>query len=319
MLFSLRSRIMAAVVAVVGVTVLAVAGLWVMGDDGNTNAGSTASSVVAGGTGGGGDGTGSTGSSAVALASPAGTGTVAGATVSTGPLSTVEAGAGQPASSTSVGPPLASGQVTTGPAATAPPTTPATVPRTPTTVVTAPPTSATAPATTAATQPPAGGLNSVELEVARLTNELRANPAGGLARRKPMPPCINEGFYAITTDGATGHPVPVPALSLNETVSVQMARTWSVEMDRANTMSHRSNTSAVYSQLGISPRASGENVAWFQGYSDAEAARVFFEGWRESDSGHYCALVSGVYANFGVGTYKGASRSWATQNFYSTR
>ena len=174
-------------------------------------------------------------------------------------------------------------------------------------------------APTTASPVPAGGLNAVEVEIARLTNELRANPAGPLARKKPMPSCVNTSFYGITIDPATGHPSAVPALTLNEPVSIQMSRAWSAAMDQANTMSHRANSSDIYSQLGISPSAYGENVAWFQGYRDSEAARIHFEGWRESDTGHYCSLVSGTFTNLGVGQYTGAAKSWATQNFYRQR
>ena len=156
----------------------------------------------------------------------------------------------------------------------------------------------------------------MELEIARLTNELRANPSGPLARVKPLPP---EYQNCVTLDG-NGKVQPVPVLTLNDGVSVQMSRPWSVDMDRRNTMSHRGNDSAlaIYTQLGISPRTWGENVAWFQGYSDAQAAQVFFDGWRES-AGHYCNMMSPSFTSFGVGVYKGAQRSWATQNFYAGR
>lgn len=168
--------------------------------------------------------------------------------------------------------------------------------------------------TTAATQPPpaTGGMTAVELEVARMTNELRTNPNGPLARKKSAPSCIK-----LDSNGK----VPaVPALTVSEPVSLNMSRPWSVDMNGRNTMDHRSQESAtaIYTQLGISPRAFGENVAWFQGYSDAQAAQVLFEGWRESD-GHYCNMMSAGYTSFGVGVYKGSSRTWGTQNFYATR
>ncbi len=168
------------------------------------------------------------------------------------------------------------------------------------------------------TAPPAGH-HAVELEIYRLTNELRTNPAGPLARRGPMPPCVSEPFYGITIDPVTGHPTAVPALGLTESVSIHLARDWSMQMDASNNFSHRpsSEASAIYAQLGISWSATGENIAWFEGYPDSEAARVFFNGWRESDTGHYCALLAGTFTNLGVGYYKGTNRSWATQNFYS--
>jgi uncharacterized protein YkwD len=184
---------------------------------------------------------------------------------------------------------------------------------------TQPPTSETAPSTPTTAAP--AGLNAVELEIFRLTNELRADPSGALARDKPMPSCVGDDFYDITIDAATGHPGAVPALTLSEPVSLEMSRPWAVDMDQRNTMSHRPNDSqlAIYDQLGIGVSAIGENVAWFQGYPDSQAARIHFEGWRESDTGHYCALVSGTYTHIGVGHHRGAARSWAVQNFYRTR
>ncbi|MDH4077853.1 MAG: CAP domain-containing protein [Acidimicrobiia bacterium] len=169
--------------------------------------------------------------------------------------------------------------------------------------------------TTAATQPPppaTGGMTGVELEIARMTNELRTNPNGPLARKRAAPLCVQ-------TD-ANAKVAAVPALTVNESVSVNMSRPWSIDMNSQNTMGHRpeASTTALYTQLGISPRAWGENVAWFQGYSDAQAAQVLFEGWRESD-GHYCNMMSPSFTSFGVGVYKGSSRTWGTQNFYATR
>ncbi|MEZ5409156.1 MAG: CAP domain-containing protein [Acidimicrobiales bacterium] len=190
------------------------------------------------------------------------------------------------------------------------PTTPTTAkPTTTTTATTAPTTSSTV-----VTQPPptSGAMSGVELEVARMTNELRTNPNGPLARKKAAPSCVQ-------VDG-NGKVVAVPALTVSEAVSVNLSRTWSMDMNSRNTMDHRSSASAlaIYNQLGISPRTYGENVAWFQGYSDAQAAQVLFEGWRESD-GHYCNMMSASYTSFGVGVYKGSSRTWGTQNFYATR
>lgn len=192
-------------------------------------------------------------------------------------------------------------------------TVPATTPTTakPTTTTTAPTTSSTV-----VTQPPptSGAMSGVELEIARMTNELRTNPTGPLARKKADP--TNCG---LSLD-ANGKAKPVAALTVSEAVSVNLSRPWSVDMNSRNTMDHRSSASAlaIYKQLGIAPSTYGENVAWFQGYSDAQAAQVFFEGWRESD-GHYCNMMSAGYTSFGVGVYKGATRSWATQNFYATR
>lgn len=195
----------------------------------------------------------------------------------------------------------------------------------PTTATSSPETTAAETTTTAAptsvATTGASGLQAIEVELLSLTNQLRANPSGALARRKPMPECVQNAFYGITIDGATGHPSAVPALTLDEAVSVQLARDWSAQMDQSNQLAHRSNAaaSAIYSRLGINWSATGENIAWFSGYPDAQAAQIFFEGWRESDSGHYCALVAGAFTHVGVGYHKGAQKSWATQNFYRLR
>jgi uncharacterized protein YkwD len=189
-----------------------------------------------------------------------------------------------------------------------------------TTTTTAPSSSTTTATVSTTTTAPLSGHHAIELEIHRLTNELRANPSGPLARQKPMPSCVSDSFYGINIDQATGHPTAVPALGLNEAVSINLARDWSMTMDATGNFDHRPNSEAIaiYSQLGIGWRAIGENIAWFSGYTDAQAARVFFDGWRESDLGHYCALVAPVYSNVGVGYHKGASRSWATQNFYGS-
>jgi len=180
---------------------------------------------------------------------------------------------------------------------------------------------ATTTSTVAPTTPAQGSHNGVELEVFRLTNALRADPSGPLAREKPMPSCVSEEFYGIAIDQATGHPRAVPALTLDEAISVNLARDWSIKMNAADDFSHRpgSQAAAVYDQLGIVWSATGENIAWFRGFPDSEAATIFFEGWRESDTGHYCALVAGTFTHIGVGYHKGSTSSWGTQNFYRPR
>ena len=182
---------------------------------------------------------------------------------------------------------------------------------------TAPSSNTAVPPKTAPTSP-ASGLNAVEREILRLTNQLRTNPSGPLARENPMPSCVNDSYYGITVDSETGHPIPRPELTMSEAVSVSLARDWSMMMDEDDQFQHRPNNqaSAIYSQLGISWLATGENIAFFSGYPDNKAARIFFELWRESDSGHYCPMVSDVYTHIGVGYHKGATTSWATQNFY---
>ena len=161
-------------------------------------------------------------------------------------------------------------------------------------------------------------LSAVELEILRLTNELRSDPAGPLARHKPMPPCIDDEFYGIGVDPESGHPWPVPRLELNEIVSTELARPWAIEMDRRSEFAHQPSTTqqAVYADLGIPASAWGENIAWFSGYPPEMTAIVHFEGWRESDTGHYCSLVTARFTNVGIGEHRVGSESWAVQSFY---
>lgn len=172
------------------------------------------------------------------------------------------------------------------------------------------------------TTAPSLELTALEQEIVRLTNELRANPAGDLARRAALPECVEDDFYSITVDPETGHPTPVPALSLNRDVSVQMARDWSQQMAAADRMRHRTQDSqrAIYAALGITWSSFGENVAWAQGYPESSIAFQFFSGWRESNTGHYCSMLSGRFTHFGVGHHRTeAGKDWGTQNFYSLR
>jgi hypothetical protein len=164
-------------------------------------------------------------------------------------------------------------------------------------------------------------LSPVEAEMVRLTNELRADPSGPLARRSPMPPCVDETFYAITIDPATGHPPPSPALAVDDQVSVAMARAWAVEMQQRADFSHRPGPSQeeVYSQLGVGVAAWGENIAWLAGFGPEDAARIHFEGWRESDIGHYCTMMSARFTHVGVGEHRVGDESWAVQNYYQPR
>lgn len=165
-------------------------------------------------------------------------------------------------------------------------------------------------------------LSALEQEIVRLTNQLRANPSGELRRRAPLPECVDDDFYSISVDDETGHPTPVPALSENRDVSLQMARDWSQQMAAADAMTHRSQDSqrAIYSALGINWSSFGENVAWAQGYAESSIAFQFFSGWRESNTGHYCSMMSGRFTHIGVGHHRtDAGKDWGTQNFYSLR
>jgi len=166
---------------------------------------------------------------------------------------------------------------------------------------------------------PSSGHNDIEIEIFRLTNAIRANPSGPLARQGPLPDCVGDDFYQIEIDPATGHPKPAPLLTLDETVSMKMARPWSIQMDNSDTMGHRQDQIEFLESIGIMPGVSGENVAWSSGYSQSDAAMVHFTGWRQSDTGHYCAMMAPAYTHVGVGHHMGADKFWATQNFYAPR
>ena len=163
-----------------------------------------------------------------------------------------------------------------------------------------------------------GPLTPVEAEIVRLTNELRANPAGALARREPLPSCVTDPFYAITLNPATGLPNAVAPLAVDDGVTLALARPWAATMLSTGHFEHRSSEEAheLYGQLGLPVGAWGENIAWFTGFDLGQAARIHFEGWRESDAGHYCALVSPRFTHLGVGAIEDGTQSWAVQNFY---
>lgn len=181
---------------------------------------------------------------------------------------------------------------------------------------------AAAPAAPTAVAGESGGANGPltpeETEIVRLTNELRANPAGALARREPLPSCVTDPFYAITLSPSTGLPSAVPPLEVDDGVTLALARPWAATMQSTGHFEHRSSDEAheLYGQLGLPVKAWGENIAWFTGFDINQAARIHFEGWRESDAGHYCALVSPRFTHLGVGAIEDGGQSWAVQNFY---
>ena len=72
----------------------------------------------------------------------------------------------------------------------------------------------------------------------------------------------------------------------------------------------------IYTQLGIDALAWGENIAWAAGYGPEEVARIHFEGWRESDAGHYCSLITRRFTRIGIGEIRVEGESWAVQNFF---
>lgn len=163
-----------------------------------------------------------------------------------------------------------------------------------------------------------GPLTPVEAEIVRLTNELRANPAGALARREPLPSCVTDPFYTITLSPDTGLPAAVPPLTVDDGVTLALARPWAATLQSTGHFEHRASDQAHqrYEQLGLPVGAWGENIAWFTGFDISQAARIHFEGWRESEAGHYCALVSPRFTHLGVGAIEDGGQSWAVQNFY---
>jgi hypothetical protein len=161
-------------------------------------------------------------------------------------------------------------------------------------------------------------LTPVEQELLRLTNELRADPAGPLRRQGPPPSCLDDPFFRMEVDPATGHPVPVPALTLDLDVSVSVSRAWANQMYLDDSFEHRPSPAQeeIYAEHDVVALAWGENIAWASGYPAAEVARVHFEGWRESDIGHYCSLLTGRFTHVGIGEIRVDDESWAVQNFY---
>ncbi|MEM9652617.1 MAG: CAP domain-containing protein, partial [Actinomycetota bacterium] len=172
-------------------------------------------------------------------------------------------------------------------------TTPATQPDPTTTTI------AEAPAPTDA---PAGGLNAVEREIARLTNELRTNPNGPMRREGPV---INCGGRIRVTNGQYD---AIGALQVSEVASLQVARPWSVQMTRSN-FNHRPNAGVgALQDAGISVRSAGENIAY---HSYQEKAMTHFTGWRESD-GHFCNMMDPGFTHIVVGEDTHGGISYAT-------
>ena len=170
-------------------------------------------------------------------------------------------------------------------------------------------TTTTAP-TTESTEAPTGGLNDIEREIARLTNELRTNPNGPMRREGPV---INCNGRVGVTDGQYD---AIGAVEISEVASIQVARPWSAQMTTRN-FKHQANAGVPALQsAGISVRSAGENIAY---HSYADKAMTHFTGWRESD-GHFCNMMDPGFTHLGVGEVsKDDGISYATQNFFSTR
>lgn len=172
-----------------------------------------------------------------------------------------------------------------------------------------------APTTNApTTAPPSGGLNAVEVEIARLTNELRANPNGPLKRQKPPPAVTSDNPHCgnVLVDRQTGAYDALSRLQVSTDVSLKVSRPWSEQMTR--NLRHQASAGGIAMRAaGISWSSVGENIA-FHNYSDK--AINHFVGWRESD-GHFCNMMNPRFTHIGVGEHtKSNGDSMATQNFY---
>ncbi len=153
------------------------------------------------------------------------------------------------------------------------------------------------------------GLTAIELEIARLTNELRTNPNGPLRREGPVIDCGGN----VPIDPATGLYRPVPAVEVHPAASLQVARPWSAQM--TTDLQHRPEAGIpALIDAGISVMTAGENIAY---HNFPDTAFRHFAGWRESD-GHFCNLMDPTFTHVGVGESQGADGfSYATQNFFS--
>lgn len=166
--------------------------------------------------------------------------------------------------------------------------------------------------TTEPTGPPSGSLNAVELEIARLTNELRTNPNGNLKREGAAIDCSGR----IGVDLSTGQYQSIGALIVDQTASLQVARPWSAQMTTSNFVHQPRAGITALQAAGISVRSAGENIAY---HNFSDKALNHFVGWRESD-GHFCNMMDPNFTHIGVGEVtKSDGISYATQNFFSTR
>lgn len=226
-----------------------------------------------------------------------------------------EAPAGTPSGTESAAEPTA-GEAT----AAAPSSTTSMVPAAPSSTVattaatspasTAPASSTTAPATTMGTVPEGHEwLSAVEWEIVRLTNELRTNPNGPLAREGAVTDCDGR----IPLDPATGGYQAAGALTVDRVASVDVARPWSAQL--TTELIHRPQAGITALQdAGVAVMAAGENIAY---HNFPDTAYRHFAGWRESD-GHFCNMMDPGFTHIGIGEHTDAEGfSFATQNFFS--
>ena len=163
-------------------------------------------------------------------------------------------------------------------------------------------------------------LSAIELEILRLTNQLRTDPSGPWRRRADLPPCVADPFYRIAIDPGTGLPEPAPPLEMSEITANALARSWAIEMALSGEFRHRSSSAQhdALTSLDLPVTAWGENIAWSSGYPPEDTAPIHFTGWRESETSHYCALITPRFTHVGIGELRMGDESWAVQNFYTT-
>jgi len=88
--------------------------------------------------------------------------------------------------------------------------------------------------------------------------------------------------------------------------NVWAARYKAMDMGVHNKMAHLLSDGTMlwdhYSVMGISSRASGENIAW-NNYPDGQSEAVAWNGWMNSP-GHRAIIQDCKYTRFGIGVYK---------------
>ena len=156
---------------------------------------------------------------------------------------------------------------------------------------------------------PVTPLSTVELEIVRLTNELRTDPNGPLHRHGPLIDCDGR----IPVDRNAGVYLPVAAVAVDPVASERVSRPWAGQL--TTDLGHRPRAGVeALEEAGIAVWVAGENIA-YHNYPDT--AFRHFAGWRESD-GHFCNLMDPEFTHVGIGEVRGADGlSYAAQNFYS--
>lgn len=152
-------------------------------------------------------------------------------------------------------------------------------------------------------------LSAVEMEIVRLTNELRTEPNGRLRREGPLIDCGGR----IPVDWTTGSYLAVAPVTVDPEASRLVARPWAAQLTTDLHHRPRAGVTAL-EEAGIAVWVAGENIA-YHNYPDT--AFRHFVGWRESD-GHFCNLMDPQFTHLGVGEVtRQDGLSYAAQNFFS--